>query len=672
MPLKALVLFLLSVSSLALYANIDSITVANNLSKLNHYVLKNDTNGLEKLLKDINSQIYLYKRDETIRLLTLTVQEPEQRHEVYNKMIFPLIAKIYREQGNNSLAIEYYLKAYSIIDQQNNATDGIWLLIDIGNIFFAEKEFHQAEIFYSKSEEIAKTISDDYALAVISLNKGIICQKENKFHEALSYYTNSIKLRENIDYAPSNCFIYLKIAELYLKKNELDSVLPYLQKAEYLYKVKGFENNFLHEVPGILNINYYRYYWILGEKVKAYSYLQNAREYFRKNNYSEFLLRSFNDEGNNLYKSKHFKEAISVLENIKPEIFNSGYSDLQKGLLVILAKAYQGAGNYSKSYQYFEEYVGLMDDILNSHARSKLNQVSAISEIHDKNIKLAFIKQQLENEKAKNEMRNRTRNWLLIISGIILLSLIFLLLSFIKLKKRKDKIFKLHKELENTNKVKDRLFSIIGHDLRAPLTSILGLTGLMKMEEINDKDELKTYLNLLDISAKESLELFERLLQWSKLDKNEINYNPTEIDLKELTEKALLMYSPSIEQKQLQVKLNFEGQTAWGDSNITQTILRNLLSNSIKAAGTRGNISISTANNDKQSLIISIQNSGQQFPEEVIKTFNTGQAVDVNKSTGLGLILCKELTQINKGSLTIANALKEGAIVEFSMPLERS
>ena len=231
------------------------------------------------------------------------------------------------------------------------------------------------------------------------------------------------------------------------------------------------------------------------------------------------------------------------------------------------------------------------------------------------------------------------------------------------------------RNLKELNATKDKFFSIIAHDLKSPLNQLLGLSEILQKElESNHADEVKSLAKLMNESARSGRMLLENLLEWSRSQTGTINYSPELIDMAMVTNEVIDLNIQNAIQKNIVMESKVKpGVIAFADENMIKTILRNLISNSIKFTGNGGKI-ILNAKIDKNLVVCSVADNGIGIkPADLKKLFR----IDINpnsigsskeKGTGLGLILCKEFVEINGGKIWVESKLGEGSKFKYSIP----
>jgi len=225
------------------------------------------------------------------------------------------------------------------------------------------------------------------------------------------------------------------------------------------------------------------------------------------------------------------------------------------------------------------------------------------------------------------------------------------------------------------NKEKDRFFSILSHDLRSPLGALKGLSHLLTAHlQILTQDEVNEIRAKIDTSLDNLTNLINNILEWSMASqKRKGRFD--KIDVEELIQKNILLYKSIAESKGVTIDhAPLGGVYGYADYYAVDTVIRNLLSNSIKFSHPNKQVSISAAC-AHDDILISVKDQGIGIPLEIqntLFTFNghSGQLGTNNeKGTGLGLTLCMELMKENKGNITVKSKPGEGSEFIVSVPV---
>jgi len=237
------------------------------------------------------------------------------------------------------------------------------------------------------------------------------------------------------------------------------------------------------------------------------------------------------------------------------------------------------------------------------------------------------------------------------------------------------KLKKYAEELQEANNSKDKFFSLLAHDLRSPFNGILGFSKVL-FEEIDNlsREEIKEYISYVYSSSKNVYNLIENLLQWTKIQTGRIYFQPISMDLYEEIYKVINLYTTMAIEKKITIINTIPVNTfVKADQNLLNSILQNLISNSIKFTGPGGKVVISYIRKDNFT-IISVEDNGIGISEDNInKLFKIEAQFSTNgtnneQGSGLGLVLCKELLTKTKGFIKVDSKLNEGSKFTFGFP----
>ena len=223
-------------------------------------------------------------------------------------------------------------------------------------------------------------------------------------------------------------------------------------------------------------------------------------------------------------------------------------------------------------------------------------------------------------------------------------------------------------ELTDLNKLKDRLFTILGHDLRKPALAFRGLSKkLAYLIEKQDLSLLQKIAVYLERDANSLYSLTENIFNWALAQKGELTPHPTSLDISETITDVLDIFQGPIAAKQIQILNEVEENTIlWADPYAVSTIVRNLMDNAVKFTPKSGTVSLSVERKEN-NIGIQVKNSGEGISEEKMQEINhfglakSEKGTAGEKGTGLGLYLVQELLLTNGGRLEIDSKLGEGA-----------
>jgi signal transduction histidine kinase len=238
-----------------------------------------------------------------------------------------------------------------------------------------------------------------------------------------------------------------------------------------------------------------------------------------------------------------------------------------------------------------------------------------------------------------------------------------------------EKIAIQNRELSDTLKLKNKVFSVIAHDLRGPVVNILYLLNLLKEKEYEDEREAFTDYSI--VYAENVVRLLENMLVWGRGQESRIRYSPVSQDLTDIIKTNLSIYKEIAFKKEITVNFTHQGNMpALIDKDLVDIIIRNLLSNAIKYTPRGGSINILLTEeiSDGQKVILKICDTGVGIPDDLkSKLFTSTEIVstvgtEAEMGTGLGLKLCNELIKVSKGTISVQSRIGEGSCFIITFP----
>ena len=234
-----------------------------------------------------------------------------------------------------------------------------------------------------------------------------------------------------------------------------------------------------------------------------------------------------------------------------------------------------------------------------------------------------------------------------------------------------------HDEIQKINFTKDKIFSIISHDLRSPIGSLQALLGMLNREQLSEQEFKKACAGLQKQIDQLKVSLDE-LLTWSKAQLHGINPEPEVLALKSLIYEVVTVNRPTARNKKIIITTNIPSEiTAFCDPNMLRSVITNLITNAIKFTPVGGAISIS-CKNENATAKIAVEDTGLGIPKEnLVKILSptihfTTRGTNNEKGTGLGLIMCREFIQKNNGSFEVESEDGKGSIFLLTLPTQQN
>ncbi len=247
--------------------------------------------------------------------------------------------------------------------------------------------------------------------------------------------------------------------------------------------------------------------------------------------------------------------------------------------------------------------------------------------------------------------------------------------THLELSKVKQNLIAKNKELEELNATKDKFFRIIAHDLRSPLSSLLG--GLSVLGHENNQDNPAADMQIVDMlksSVKKGLKLLNNLMEWSSLQTGAFPFQPAILNLKELVEENIALLRSLAMDKSIVIDFNISKEVSvFADENMISSVIRNLVSNAIKFTNREGKIEVSSKRLEGY-YEIAVKDNGigieKQLLDNMFKIDRTSSTKGTSgeKGTGLGLLLCKEFVEKHGGEIRIETTQGIGTCFYFTLP----
>ncbi len=241
--------------------------------------------------------------------------------------------------------------------------------------------------------------------------------------------------------------------------------------------------------------------------------------------------------------------------------------------------------------------------------------------------------------------------------------------------RQKEELERQKRELIDLNATKDKFFSIIAHDLRSPITTLITLSEILKTDlELLTAEQQNEILTSLHDLSKNHLKLLDNLLQWSRIQTGRLKAEPEKFSVGEIIRETREFYRIYANEKQICLECNssFDGEV-FADKNMIKTVLRNLVSNAIKYTVPGGTIVIGQDDHDHNVELYVRDNGVGMTAETLKKLFHLDQEYTTRgtadeRGTGLGLILCKEFVEKNGGVLSVGSEKDVGSEFRFTLP----
>ena len=317
-------------------------------------------------------------------------------------------------------------------------------------------------------------------------------------------------------------------------------------------------------------------------------------------------------------------------------------------------------GNYRDALESYKKYHHLSDSIVKAGKTTEMARMKNWHELEQKDNKTHILQQ--ESQKQYRLIR--------ILEVTLAMIFALLALSFFLYRKTVGK----NRELKKLHTVKDKLFSVVAHDIRSPMSALMSMLRLAD----NDMLDAVTQARLLkDISDRvdDTYGLLDNLLHWAKSQMQGIIPSPAYFDVKEASREVTDTIQSVAEGKQIILNNCIGQQQIFADRNMFSVVVRNLTTNAIKYTSAEGEVTLASELKD-DALVISVKDTGtgmsQEVQDKLFKLSETKSQRGTNNEsgTGLGLVLCADFVKANGGRIWFTSKQGEGSTFYFSLPVK--
>jgi signal transduction histidine kinase len=563
----------------------------------------------------------------------------------------------------------------------------------------------------SQLESMKNTNSFEYFYQKSMINRyyGITYQKMDRLEKCQDYYYQNVVLLDSlIKNHSENIELKILLAKNYYNlsvaqsfRQHLDKMLEYNQYAEKIYKEIDDQ-----ESLGSIYFNYGNYYYLKQQLDSAVLHYHKTIDHAQKYGQQELIFKSYNNFAsiflaNENYElaEKYLVKSVQYLDSFKTTLSDRSFVYLQLGKMYLdqgeyekaepytfkayeilkegisleqltyayedLTALYKGKNDYKTALGFHEKYTQLSDSIMNIETEKSIQNMQAQYDLLAKETENKLLKEQNEKDEALLKIHRKNNVYLGIAIFLLLAILVYGYFINSKYKKLNRKLIRSNQDLEDSNREKDGLMSVVAHDLRSPLNKVRGLVNLIKMTG-NLNEEQQDILRVVFKEIDNGNDLIRDLLDLSAYESSE-SLKIESFDLNNFMQKSTQHYQLIADYKNIRIQSDFSDEIFVAtDMELLKRIIDNLISNAVKFSPTKANIFIKTFSKG-QKACVAIRDEGPGFSEEdkkqLYKKFQrlSAKPTGGEPSTGLGLAIVNTLakrinadikldTQINRGS----------------------
>ena len=598
--------------------------------------------------------------------------EPMPAGEARVDMLNQITTKL--RERNVYTAVKYGTEARSLAQKLDYDKGLAVALENLGWIYYRRGIYSNAFELSQQALDINKQRGDSAAVARCLNNVGAISYEKGQYAEAINHFSNGYRMSERMGDEETVVRSLNNVAFSYLSLKNLDSARFYANKA--------LENSHINR-QGYMPAFSYR---ILGDIAVEKGDLQEAlKQYTEAVRISEetdnyFIMASTLHRIGRVYtKQKNYTRALDVLNRNVKIAKENGYADELERTYKLISDINNSMNKKDIAFDYLKRHLEIHDSLINQRTNEQLALLNAQFESELKQSQIELLTQE---SKVKEEELNSQKAWGYIYIGFFIVGLMIAVILYYSNKRIKKVNQQLEEKTEEVgmqaaqlsaiNRTKDKLLSIISHDIRSPLSSLRGMLSIAQSGNVST-DEFAKLTTRIGSQLDSVYEDLGNLLQWTQSQLQGLNVKPEKFDLMAVSNDVLDLFQTSAKAKNISLENKINQTTnVVADVNHVRIILRNLISNAIKFSGEGGTIELSMAEQNEM-VKVSVKDNGTGISDEDIpKLFNSSahfsrSGTANEQGMGVGLLLTKEFVEKNDGKVMVESQQGKGSTFSFTI-----
>jgi signal transduction histidine kinase len=561
---------------------------------------------------------------------------------------------------------------YTTAHNNGNINEEAEALFQIGICWKDLLVYDKANEYLIRSQKIYEELGQNVKIARNFLFLGDLYRAIAEYKAAEDYLKKALSLYESENNKDGIGRACERLAAAYYETsafipNRIDSTFLFAARALAIFK-ENRNDSLTSSAMNILGASYVA----AGKNAIAIAYLNDALKFAEEKKYNgdEALIKC------NLsfayYNLKEYQKSIELAKQTFDYAVENKILPFIDMSCLSLYRNYEDLGDFKNAYKYIHLYDvnrwELYDD-------NRIHRIKALQ------IKYETEKKEIEYAHERKTTLMWTAVLLIIIAagiGVIAISISrnsAMRKKNVELENKNALISEQNIKLTELNATKDKLFSIIGHDLKNPYQSLIGFSNILIQDykELSE-EELKEFVGYIFEASEMGNRLLQNLLDWSRSETGRLKYEPEQFLLYEIINEAINLAANTTMQKEINIISSIpDDQEVFCDRNMVYTVLRNLVSNAIKFSYRGGVIKIFSEVKDS-FVEVSVADSGvgmtNTFMEDLFKLEKrvTKDGTENEKGTGLGLYLCKEFIEKNHGTIRVISEPGKGSTFVFTLP----
>jgi len=597
---------------------------------------------------------------------------------------YTVYGRMYNLLADYKLALMYSNLALDISKRLKNELDVAVCIKNIGVVYYSEGQLTTALDYYYKALFIDLKVHNDHAAAANYNDIAIILQNMELYPKAMEYYKTALRMFQKAKDLNGVGTVYENIGELLIAQKKYDDAIGYLSKSIGI-AIKQDDKDGMSSVYTDLGLCYAN----KNQIYLAIDYLNNSLEIGHKYKiiYNEaYALIGFATVYN---RQKDYANAYRYAKEGEDLANKLGNLQVRSNAALQLNKSLAGLGKFDQAYKMLRQYNDLMDSLNNNESIQKLTSYNLELNFATKQHQLAQQQKEKDILYVQKIEQQRLINaiFLSIILGMIAISVVYYRQ---KLKQQKINLMledknkevlqqktnldeQAHK-LNDLNVLKDRLISVLAHDLRAPLSTLRGLFSLLQDSSISHEQMLEMIPGVLK-KLEYTSDFLDTLLFWINSQMDNFESSAKNFYVKDIVAYETENYREQASLKGISLIDNVpDNVIASADPNSIRIVLRNLITNAIKFSGEDDCIEISAFKQDDQNHVITVRDTGTGMSDDQLnKLFkskvNSKAGTNNESGTGMGMLFCKDLVEKCSGKIWVASTPGLGTEFSFTVPV---
>lgn len=530
--------------------------------------------------------------------------------------------------------------------------------------------------------KIAEELNDNYAAGVLNTDIGNILVEQNQPRQALRYQKKALRIKQALKQPAEIARTLNSIGSSYIRLNKPDSALHFLLESE---KIKLSLND--HAGLAITYENIGLIYTQKEEYAIALPYFEISEQYYKEADNLNGLVKAHLNIGfakTMLHKYEEAEQQLAEAARLNSRIQNVKNTLIYHKNMAALDSA---RGNYAGALAHYKEFSTMSEEMFSVEKTKFIANTKEKYESEKKQHenKLLRKEQQLHLATIKEQRIFVIFCMMLLLALCVITAVLYLMYRrqqdlYRQLNHRNTQVQEQNKiimeqnaELENGNQVKDKIFSVISHDLRSPLAILEGLLFLLRDDKMSE-EQFRIFSHELWRDMKNTAYMMDNLLQWASSQMKGIHVTPDDFDITAILKSEFELLQSLAKQKEITLTHELHRPVmVFADPDMIRLVLRNLISNAIKFTPANGTVNISyLLLPDRIELIVQDNGLGIAVVDQhkvFSNIYYSTSGTRNEKGCGLGLPLSKDFIERNNGRIWFNSVSGKGTSFHFTLPL---